>query len=85
MELLLEQIEKGLNANLYYLSLFVALCIPDICGALESQNGEAHRDKYLKWIEEYLIKARPDKYGRQLSGEHIYYYRCGQVAKINLF
>ncbi len=76
MELLLEQIEKGLDANLYYLSLFVALCIPDICGAIESENSEANRDKYLKWIEEYLIKARPEKYGRQLSAEHIYYFRC---------
>jgi hypothetical protein len=76
MELLLEQIEKGLNANLYYLSLFVALCIPDICGALESQNGKANSDKYIKWIKDYLIQARPDKYGDQLSAEHIYYFRC---------
>jgi hypothetical protein len=45
MELLLEQIEKGLNANLYYLSLFVALCIPDICGALEPENGRADGEK----------------------------------------
>jgi hypothetical protein len=76
MESLFEQIEKGLSANLYYLSLFVALCIPDICGALESENGEAHKDKYLKWNKEYLINVRPEKYGNQLSAEHIYYFRC---------
>lgn len=41
MKNLLEQIDHGLKVNLYYLSLFVALSIPDICGAIDSQNGEA--------------------------------------------
>ena len=76
MELLLEQIEKGLNANLYYLSLFVALCIPDICGALESENGRADGEKYKNWVKEYLIQARPDKYGKQLSVEQVWNFRC---------
>jgi len=76
MELLLKQIEEGLDANLYYLSLFVSLCIPDICGALESKDGLANSDKYKKWIEDYLIKARPNKYGDRLSSDHIYQFRC---------
>jgi hypothetical protein len=76
MRLLLDQIEKGVDANLYYLSLFVSLCVPDICGALESENGLAGSDKYKKWIEQYLVKARPDKYGDQLSSEHIWQFRC---------
>jgi hypothetical protein len=76
MELLLEQIKKGLDANLYYISLFVALCIPDIYGALESEDGRADGEKYKHRIKEYLIQARPEKYGRQLSAEQIWNFRC---------
>lgn len=76
MELLLAQIEKGLEARLYYLSLFVALCIPDICGALESEDGQTTGKQYKAWLNEYLVKARPDKYGDRLSAEHIWQFRC---------
>jgi len=76
MELLLSQIEKGLDAHLYHLSLFVALCIPDICGALESESGTADSQKYKAWVDQYLVKARPDKYGDRLSAEHIWQFRC---------
>jgi hypothetical protein len=76
MELLLSQIEKGLDAKLYYLSLFVALCIPDICCALESSNGNTDRTKYKAWINQYLVKAKPDKYGDILSADHIWQFRC---------
>ncbi len=76
MELLLAQIEKGLDARLYYLSLFVSLCIPDICGALESEDGQATGKQYKAWIDQYLVKARPDKYGVRLSPDHIYQFRC---------
>lgn len=76
MKLLLEQIEKGLGAHLYYLSLFVALSIPDICGALESDDGQATGKKYKAWVDHYLVRARPDKYGDRLSAEHIWQFRC---------
>lgn len=76
MKSLLAQIEHGLDANLYFLSLFVSLSIPDICAALESEDGETNNTKYKKWVEEYLVKNRPDKYGQQLSADHIYQFRC---------
>ncbi len=76
MKLLLEQIEKGLEAELYYLSLFVSLCIPDICGALESENGFAQPEKYKNWVSQYLVAVRPDKYGDRLSADHIWQFRC---------
>ena len=42
----LAQIKMGLDQNLYFLSLFSALAIPDICGAIGSENGEASAEKY---------------------------------------
>ncbi len=54
----------------------MTLCVPDICAALESADGKTTRTKYKAWIDEYLVKARPDKYGDRLSADHIYQFRC---------
>lgn len=51
---LLEQIRKGLDVNLYYLALYVTLTLPDICAALESDNGRTDGEKYKKWFERYV-------------------------------
>lgn len=72
MKNLLEQLEQGINAGLYYLTLFVALSIPDICGALESKNGQADSKKYKDWFNQYVAS----KYNGRLSGDDCYYFRC---------
>ena len=74
---LLEQIEQGLDQNLYYLSFFAALSLPDICGAADSDNGEASGAKYKKWFDDYV--GSKYKYGQMifLSGEDCYFFRCG--------
>lgn len=68
----LAQIKKGLDANLYLLSLFSALSIPDICGAISSENGEASAEKYKTWFDKYIAP----KYNNFLNGENCYYFRC---------
>lgn len=72
MRNLLNQIQQGLEANLYYLSLFVALSMPDICGAIESENGEATGQKYENWFNKYVAP----KYNDFLSGSDCYKFRC---------
>ncbi len=72
MQNLLDQIQKGLENDLYYLSLFAALSIPDICGAIESQDGEASGKKYVDWFDEYVAP----KYNGFLSGDDCYKFRC---------
>ena len=72
MKNLLEQIKKGLDNNLYYLSLFATLSVPDICGAINSENGEASKDKYVQWFNKYVA----GKYPGSLDGEDCYYFRC---------
>ncbi len=66
------QIKKGLETNLYFLSLFPTLVIPDICGALESENGEASPEKYKSWFNKYVAR----KYNGFLDGEDCYFFRC---------
>src|SRR3990167_10578362 len=68
----LEQIEAALNSNLYYVALFTALSIPDICGALESSDGFATDEKYKKWFDKHIAP----KYNGFLTGEDCYYFRC---------
>ncbi len=43
MEDLLDQVELGINSKLYYLSLFVSLTIPDLCGALTTFDGKSNK------------------------------------------
>ena len=68
----LAQIKKGLDENLYFLSLFSTLAIPDLCGALCSENGEAHSEKYKGWFDKYVAP----KYNGFLSGNDCYFFRC---------
>ena len=68
----LDQIRKGLENHLYLISLFSALAIPDICGAIESDNGEANRQKYESWFNRYVAL----KYDHFLDGKDCYYFRC---------
>ena len=79
MESILKQIKQGLEHKLYYLSLFITLCIPDICGALESEKGEANREKLKNWINNNLVPYRPDKYGERFTSDHIYQFRCAML------
>lgn len=69
---LLGQIEVALDQNLYYLAIFVSLALPDICGAIGSQNGEADKKKYADWFDKYV----GNKCYGFLNGEDCYYFRC---------
>lgn len=72
MEDLLEQIERALQANLYYVALFTTLCIPDICAALSTPDGQTTGKLYERWFDQYVA---PKCYG-VIDGETCYYYRC---------
>lgn len=86
MELLLRQLESSLKSENYFLSLFVALSIPDIAGALGSNDGIAGGEKYKAWFERWVrprhaewinsiskIKLDIDN---PLDGESCYLFRC---------
>ncbi|EMR73199.1 hypothetical protein MCGE09_00036 [Thaumarchaeota archaeon SCGC AB-539-E09] len=72
MRYLLDQIRKALCVDLYYVSLFTSLTIPDICGAIQSVNGEASGTKYKNWFDTYVAH----KYFNMLNGEDCWNFRC---------
>jgi hypothetical protein len=48
---IVEQVRGSLAAGFYFPSLVTAVALPDVCGAVESDNGRAARAKYLRWIK----------------------------------
>jgi hypothetical protein len=73
---LLDQIQAANKSGLHYISLLAALLVPDICGALESSNGEAEGKKYAAWFEKN-VSPRYDVRGvPTLSGWDAYRFRC---------
>ncbi len=68
----LNQVKKALDMNLYYLALFTSLTIPDICGAMDSDDGKAKPARHVDWFNKYVAQ----KYRGFLTGEDCYYYRC---------
>jgi hypothetical protein len=69
----LDQIEAGANAtNLYYLALIGALAVPDICGGLESPDGQANGKRYAAWFDSHVAPM----HGGMLTGQDCYYFRC---------
>jgi hypothetical protein len=69
MDELIRQIRAASEAGLYYLALFGALALPDICGALESDDGRASGSKYKAWLRDNVTSQAAD-------AELIYGLRC---------
>lgn len=59
MELILKEIERAVDLEIYYLALAMALTLPDMCAALASSSGETTRDLYIEWYEENLANVLP--------------------------
>jgi hypothetical protein len=92
MRILIEQLERSLDSNLYYLSLFTALTLPDIAGALDSDDGVADRPKYVDWYEKWVrprfadsirqclppevLALDPNLPESPITGDACYRFRC---------
>jgi hypothetical protein len=74
-ERILKEIDVALENDLYYVALFAALTLPDICGALESEDGEASKDSYIKWFDKYV---KPYS-GSHFNGFECYSFRCSML------
>ena len=91
MRTLVDQVEASLGSGLYFLSLYTSLTIPDIAGALSSENGEATGAKYGAWFEtwarprffETVLASVPPEHRQHirsmenpLTGDACYRFRC---------
>ena len=69
---LLAQIRQASRAGLYYAALFPALALPDICAALESDDGIATGPRYISWFDKWVAA----RYDGSFSGHDCYAFRC---------
>jgi hypothetical protein len=72
MEAITREIERALDAELYYLAVAVSLSLPDVCAGLQSQSGQTGPSKYRKWYDEWLAPQYPS-----LTAHDAYGLRCG--------
>ena len=56
MKDLISQIQAAVNGHSYYLALYASLTLPDICGAMESDDGQATGAKYIAWFDKYVAQ-----------------------------
>ena len=73
---LIEQMLEASRTKHFHISLVAALVLPDICGALESSDGQATGVKYKAWVDKWLSPKYGDATGTSFSGSTCYYYRC---------
>jgi hypothetical protein len=69
MKDILFQISEANKSGYYYVALFAALTIPDICGALESSDGKASKNRYIDWYDRNINPSLA-------KGKDIYNFRC---------
>jgi hypothetical protein len=69
VEELIRQIRLAASQGLFYLALYGALTLPDLCGALGSGNGRASGSKYKNWVRENVANHAE-------RAEELYGLRC---------
>ena len=79
MQDIFDQIRRALQVNLYYIGLFSALAVPDICGALEASDGAATKARYTAWFDRHVAPKYSSGGRTTLTGEDAYYFRCSML------
>jgi len=81
IERYLDSIIKSLSSKNWYAALFVALTVPDICGALEHPDRNSSA-RYVSWYNKYMLPRYSSAMGSLeelhvfLSGDDCYALRC---------
>src|SRR5665213_2961362 len=57
LEMIFRDIERALEAKLWYLALAVTLSIPDICSLLELNDGWSNCNIFAAWFDKHVGKS----------------------------
>ena len=73
----IKQLKKTYQFELYYFTLIGTLALIDICGALNSSNGEASGTNFACWFKKYLFKYSSSTFNStSFFAEECYKLRC---------
>jgi prepilin-type processing-associated H-X9-DG protein len=75
MDNFFERVATAAESGLYCFALAGALVIPDLCGALESPDGEAKGSRYIAWFDGHVAHAATGG-TPVLDGQTCYRFRC---------
>jgi hypothetical protein len=70
------QVETAAHQGVYFLALFGALVIPDLCSALEAPDGRATGPRYKTWFDGHMAPRYTFRGTPILTGETCYQFRC---------
>lgn len=71
MEKFTDAIRRAVRSENWFAGLFLTLCLPDICGALETPD-KGVGERYKRWFNDNLSF----KYSPKFSAEDCYFFRC---------
>lgn len=77
MDTIFDDIERALEAGIFYAAIAIALSLPDICSCLQHPVGHvkgSNKAGYVKWFQSNLADAYPE-----LTGADLYSLRSGVV------
>lgn len=69
------QVARATNGGLYYLALAGALVVPDMCAAMEAEDGRATPARYIDWFDRHVAP----KYEGVITGEDSWGLRCSML------
>lgn len=81
IDILIDDVNKALNADAYMAALALVLTIPDICAKAEYGDSLGNKERYVKWFDKYIgqYEICPREDGEEqlpyLSGEVVYSLR----------
>ena len=84
MEIIIKSLNKAINNNNWYVALFTALSLPDICGKIEDPK-KSSTQRYKEWFDKYLAKKYKKEIGTKkqehvfLSADDCYALRCAYL------
>jgi hypothetical protein len=82
LDVIASEIERAIDAGLYYVAIAVSLSLPDICSVLTDEPGKvwSTEKKYVGWCKDNL-----EERFYNLTGEDIYRLRGGVLHQGSVF
>lgn len=72
MERFTNAIRGAIKNKNWFAGLFLALCLPDICGSLDYPYEQKTKKRYTDWFNKNLAT----KYSPMFSADDCFYFRC---------
>ncbi|MGH3628381.1 MAG: hypothetical protein ACRDRL_13205, partial [Sciscionella sp.] len=73
MSEIIDSISKSIEGECLYPAFMSCVCLPDICGYLDSPTSTSVRLRYATWFEKYVSM---NLYTGHVSGDEAYMLRC---------